>query len=100
MTTVCILWFGGHTVVGLHVTVPSLQGTDPEPPVRPPGVADAELTTSVAMATRPSNALLTLTHASLFDNGGNHRAHTPTPKPQPSRHSDDRARSDTGSAPK
>src|SRR5438067_13923209 len=28
---VCILWFGGHKVVGLHVTVPSLHGVEPLP---------------------------------------------------------------------
>src|SRR5262249_32019228 len=31
---VCILWFGGHTVVGLHVTMPSLHGVEPLPPAR------------------------------------------------------------------
>src|SRR4051795_12678445 len=61
MVTVCILWFGGHTDVGLQVTVPSAHGAVPSPWVLFPGDAEAGMAIAAAATAAAPRARRLLT---------------------------------------
>src|SRR5438270_10341003 len=68
MVTVCILWFGGQTDVGVHVTVPScwfvvvlMHGTEPGLCAPWPADAGRETASAAAAAAPRARRLLTCT---------------------------------------